>query len=154
LDLVKIYNTNNIPEAAVLKSRMEAAGLHPFIQNFEHAQMAHIDILALGGMNVLVPESEVEEATAIIRDQGEGEFVDTDVFDEDYNPPWSRKGPFKAKLWPIITCIILAAIVVIFTRVYFIAGVILLFGAFLFHAQNKVTRLQSRPDKERQHYES
>lgn len=145
MDLIKVYNTNNIPEIAVLKSRLEAAGLHPFVQNYEHAQMAHFDILALGGMNVLMPENEVEAALELIHDNS-GEFIDTDMFD-DYNPPWAQKEPYKAKLWPIISLLVFALLIVILTSADAMVFLIIPIALLLFHAQRSATKIQNEKDK-------
>ena len=146
--LVKVYNTNNIPEISVLKSRLEAAGLHPFVQNFEHAQMAHIDILALGGMNILIPEEEAEEAMALIH-SSEGNFLDTDIFD-DYDAPWAEKEPYKANIHAVIILVAIAFAIIIFTNADGVSLIFLVSAAILYHAQTKATRIQARKDKEKE----
>jgi len=75
VDLIPVYRTTHLTEAAVMKSKLEADGLHPFVKNYEHAQMSQIDILALGGMTIMVPENEAERAHEILTDQSE-EFIE------------------------------------------------------------------------------
>lgn len=142
VSLIKIYNTTHVTEIAVLKSKLEAAGLHPFVQNYEHAQIAHIDILALGGMNILIPEDEAKEALAILKDQTM-EFEDTDVFD-DYDPPDSYKNqtPYKASRLPIVLMLIAAVLIIIFTPLDVLSIFLVGFAALLFHAQNLATKQQ------------
>jgi len=144
LGLVPVYNSTHLTEIAVIKSKLEAGGIELFVQNHQHAQMAHIDILALGGMNVLVPEEQVEEARAIIDESGD--FVDTDMF-EDYNPPWHKKPPYKANIWPVVICLILALFIIVFTRFDVFSIFLIVFAVFLFHAQEKATKLQIEKGK-------
>lgn len=144
MELVPVYNSTHLTEIAVIKSKLEAGNIDLFVQNYEHAQMAHIDILALGGMNILVPESQVEDALEIINEPGE--FIDTDIFD-DYNPPWHDKPPYQAKLWPVATILGLALLIIIFTDIDALAILMIVFAAFLFHAQNKAADIQSRKER-------
>ncbi len=144
VELVPVYNSTHLTEIAVIKSKLEAGNIDLFVQNYEHAQMAHIDILALGGMNILVPESQVEEALAIINEPGE--FLDTDIFD-DYNPPWQDVPPYKASLWPIVSIFMVALFMVIFTDKDILAIPLIGFALFLYHAQTKASDIQARKDR-------
>lgn len=142
MGLVAVYKSTHLTEIAVMKSKLEAAGLHPFVQNHEHAQMAHIDILALGGMRILMPQEEAAEALAILKDQT-FEFEDSDVFD-DYDPPDSYKNqtPYRASLTPVMGLIAAALLIIIFTPLDVLAVFLVGFALLLFHAQRLATRLQ------------
>lgn len=127
-----------------MKSKLEAAGLHPFVQNYDHAQIAHIDILALGGMNILIPKDEAEEALAILKDQTV-EFEDTDVF-ENYDPPESYKNqvPYKASRLPVIIMLVAAVALIVFTSLDVLSFFLIGFAWMLFHAQNLAMKQKTK----------
>ncbi len=145
MDLLPVYNSTHLTEIAVMKSKLEAGGIDLFVQNYEHAQMAQVDILALGGMNILVPENQVEEALAIIHEPGE--FLDTDIFD-DYNPPWQDVAPYRASLWAVAVPVMAALLIIVFTSKDILAIPLIAFAGFLLHAQRKATDIQARKDKQ------
>lgn len=149
LDLVAIYKCSDIGEATILKSKLEAAGLHPFMQNYEHAQVNVLHLLALGGLNIMVPKNEAEFAMEVILDRTEI-FEDTDIF-ENYEPPksYQNKKPYRASLLPVVLLILLAIFIVIFTRLDVLSFFILGFALMLFNAQN----LASKKQKEKEPHE-
>lgn len=144
MDLVPVYNSTHLTEIAVIKSKLEAGGIYLFVQNYEHAQMAHIDILALGGMNILVPEDQVELARQIIEDDSD-EFIDTDIFD-NYEPPIALRNPtpYKASIWPVALMIAAAVAIIIFSSADVVAVLILALAGLLFHAQRSATQIQNK----------
>jgi len=150
LDLVTIYNCSDLGEATILKSKLEAAGLHPFIQNYEHAQVNVLHLLALGGLNIMVPQSEAEFAIEVISDRTEI-FEDTDVF-ENYEPPksYQNKKPYRARLLPVILLIVSAILIVIFTRFDVLSFFLVGFALILFHAQNLALKKQEEKQKDLQ----
>lgn len=148
MDLIAIYKCSDLVEATILKSKLEAAGLHPFIQNYEHAQINVLHLLALGGLNIMVPQSEAEYATEIIADKT-AIFEDTDVF-ENYEPPksYQNKKPYRASIVPIIILIVIAIFIIIFTRFDVVSFFVLGFALILFHAQNLALKKQEKKRKE------
>lgn len=142
--LIKVYNSTHLSEIAVIKSKLEAAGLHPLVQNHEHSQMMHVVTLALGGMNILVPADEVEDAFDLIMDDT-NTFIDSDIFD-DYEPPkkLQNQKPYRASLVPVVVLLLIALAIIIFTNVNFLGIIVAVFALFLFHAQIQATALMRK----------
>lgn len=146
--MVKIYNSTNLSEIAVIKSKLEAAGLHPFVQNHEHAQMMHVVTLALGGINILVPDYEADDALELILDKTDT-FIDSDVFD-DYEPPEKLRNqkPYQASLAPVVILMLSGLAIIVFTNVDFLGVIFAAFGLFIFHAQNRAMKFNQKKPKE------
>ncbi len=66
--MVTVYRTFNIAEAQVVRSRLEAAELHPEVIN----EIASVSIdgytQATGGVQVQVPDEEAEAARLLINE--------------------------------------------------------------------------------------
>ena len=58
---------NNIGEALVAFSALESAEFHPSWHNYNHAHIAYMQMLAFGGLIILVPSSELVDAKLWIR---------------------------------------------------------------------------------------
>jgi len=68
---------NNLPPALVEYSALQSAGFNPSFHNFHHAHNAALELLALGGLIILLPESEIKDARQWI-DQRQSENIITD----------------------------------------------------------------------------
>lgn len=54
--------TNRPAELLPAFARLQAGGFHPFVPNFHHGTLTAGYIMALGGFDICLPESEIEEA--------------------------------------------------------------------------------------------
>lgn len=66
MELITVFNTFQPYEAHLLRSRLEAAGFHPEIFNELAALSIEGYSLATGGIQVKVPEPEVEEVRELL----------------------------------------------------------------------------------------
>jgi hypothetical protein len=66
MQLVTIFNGFNPAEAQLVRSRLEAAGFHPFVAGELAAFSMEGYSMATGGIRVQVPEDEVTEARAFL----------------------------------------------------------------------------------------
>ena len=66
MKLLTVFTAFNPAEAQLIRSRLEAAELHPFVKSELSALSMDGYALAVGGIEVQVPEPEVEEARALI----------------------------------------------------------------------------------------
>ena len=64
MGLVIFKRYSDIGEATIAFSALEAAGFHPSWQNYNHANLANIEMIAFGGLIVQLPASEVADAKA------------------------------------------------------------------------------------------
>lgn len=62
MKLVTIYNSVNLGDAEVIRSRLEVAGFHPVVQN----ELSALPSMIEGGARVQVPEDEAEDAKALL----------------------------------------------------------------------------------------
>lgn len=63
MDPVVVFRTFDLAEAQLLRSRLEAAGMHAALAHENSA--ANLDVPG-GGVRVVVPAEEAEEARALI----------------------------------------------------------------------------------------
>ena len=70
MQLVTVFTAFNSAEAQLIRSRLEAAGLHAFVADELSALSIDGYALAAGGIKVQVPDVEVEAALELIRDPG------------------------------------------------------------------------------------
>ena len=63
---VTIYTMSGYQEAVMLKSRLEAGGLHVFFRNEHMIQMKSVYSPAVGGIDLQVPEEELELARDLL----------------------------------------------------------------------------------------
>lgn len=70
MELVTVFTAFNPAEAQLIRSRLEAAGLHAFVAGELAALSMDGYALAVGGIRVQVPEAEAEAALELIRDAG------------------------------------------------------------------------------------
>ena len=71
MPLVTVFTALNPMDAQVIRSRLEAAELHPEVANELPALTMAGHALAAGGILVQVPEEEAETARELIADQGQ-----------------------------------------------------------------------------------
>lgn len=62
---VIIFRTFNVPEAQVLLSRLQAAGFHAELKD-EYVSLAEGVSSPFGGVKILVPSSEADEAKTFL----------------------------------------------------------------------------------------
>jgi hypothetical protein len=73
MQLVTVFTAFNSAEAQLVRSRLEAAGLHAFIRDELSALSMDGYALAAGGISVQVPEVDAEAALELVRDPGAAE---------------------------------------------------------------------------------
>jgi hypothetical protein len=65
MEIVTIYRAFNLADAELVRSRLEAAGFHPFVADEMAAGNLPL-ISAGGGIRVQVPDTEAAEARAFL----------------------------------------------------------------------------------------
>lgn len=70
MQLVTVFTAFNPAEAQLIRSRLEAAGLHAFVADELAALSMDGYALAAGGIRVQVPEVDAAAALELIRDDG------------------------------------------------------------------------------------
>ena len=73
MQLVTVFTAFNSAEAQLIRSRLDAAGLHAFVKDELSALSMDGYALAAGGIKVQVPEVDAELALELIRDGGTAE---------------------------------------------------------------------------------
>jgi hypothetical protein len=71
MELVTISTAFNPADAQLTRSRLEAAGFHPFIRNEIAGMVFEGYVLGVGGIQVQVPETEVEDAREFLESPAE-----------------------------------------------------------------------------------
>lgn len=71
MQLITISNQFNGAEAQLMRSRLEAAGFHPFLKNEIAGTMFEGYIMGAGGIEVQVPETEAVEAREFLESKSE-----------------------------------------------------------------------------------
>ena len=59
---VLAMKTNRPAELLPAFAKLQAGGFHPFVPNFHHGTLTAGYIMALGGFDICLPESEIEDA--------------------------------------------------------------------------------------------
>jgi hypothetical protein len=67
-----VFNTFNVAEAEMVKSMLEAAGLHAEVMQETSALSTEGYSMATGGIRVVVPSTEAEEARALVESDNSG----------------------------------------------------------------------------------
>jgi hypothetical protein len=70
MSLATVFTALNPMDAQLIRSRLEAAGLHPEVDNELPALTMGGHALAAGGILVKVPDDEVAAARELIDDKG------------------------------------------------------------------------------------
>ena len=76
MSLVLAHKTNNPANAMVIFSLLENGGFHPMFQNYHHGYIAIGYLGALGGINIMLPEQEVDDAKSFVSSVKEIEDFD------------------------------------------------------------------------------
>lgn len=72
MELVTVFTAFNPAEAQLIRSRLEAAGLHVFVAGELAALSIDGYALGVGGIRVQVPDVDAAAALALVRDDGSG----------------------------------------------------------------------------------
>ena len=146
MGLVIFDRYNNIGEALVVFSALEAAGFYPSWENYHHAHIAYLQIIAFGGLIINLPKNEHEAAHTFLRQCKSLPKLEGDDLPNRKFGMWrnvlamlSFKSPlflFAPLLWakPIFLTSILAAFFLILILGLFLGPPIMaiLFFAYLF----------------------
>ncbi len=81
---------NNLPEACVIFSVLEAGGFHPTFQNYHHAHIAALELIAFGGIILALPEQEFAEAKNFLDEQQATPITDFDPMKVRRFGMWKR----------------------------------------------------------------
>ena len=68
MKLVTVFSGFNPAEAQLVRSRLDAAGFHATVANELSALSMEGYSMAVGGINVQVPETEADEARTFLND--------------------------------------------------------------------------------------
>ena len=71
MELVTISTAFNPADAQLTRSRLEAAGFHPFVKNEIAGMVFEGYVMGVGGIQVQVPEDEVAEARVFLESSTE-----------------------------------------------------------------------------------
>jgi hypothetical protein len=71
MDFTVVFTALNPADAQLVRSRLEAAGFHPFIANENSALGTEGYTLAVGGIRVQVPTTEADEVKEFLKDPAE-----------------------------------------------------------------------------------
>ena len=71
--MITIAKCFSVQEALMLKSRLEASGLHPFLPDEFSMPYAVPYLIDTAGLKVQVPEEEVETARALLDEDAESD---------------------------------------------------------------------------------
>lgn len=72
MKLVTVYNSFSSADAQLIRSRLDASGLHAIVQHEASALSMEGYSMAAGGIQVQVPENEAEAARDIINSKESG----------------------------------------------------------------------------------
>jgi hypothetical protein len=65
-ELREVFRTFNVVEADLVSSRLAGAGMHPSLQNDQSTLALEGGGVAAGGVRVLVPSDEYQEAVQLL----------------------------------------------------------------------------------------
>lgn len=71
MQLVTISTAFNPADAQLVRSRLEAAGFHPFVRNEIAGMVFEGYVMGVGGIQVQVPEDEAAEAREFLESSTE-----------------------------------------------------------------------------------
>jgi hypothetical protein len=71
MQLVTVSTAFNPADAQLTRSRLEAAGFHPFVKNEIAGMVFEGYVMGVGGIEVQVPEDEVAEAREFLESSTE-----------------------------------------------------------------------------------
>ena len=82
MKLVKVYTTAGDLEAEFIKGFLHGQGVEATISQESIAKTLGLTVGRLGEVKLLVPEEQVEEAIALLKDMEAGKFEDPEFPDE------------------------------------------------------------------------
>lgn len=71
MELVTVSTAFNPADAQLTRSRLEAAGFHPFVKNEIAGMVFEGYVMGVGGIQIQVPEDEVVEAKEFLESASE-----------------------------------------------------------------------------------
>jgi hypothetical protein len=87
---IVVFNTFSAAEAQMVRSRLEAAGFHPEVSHELSSLSMEGYSLATGGISVMVPSTEAEDARALVLSKdssGSEEVIAEDGTERPVLPP-------------------------------------------------------------------
>lgn len=81
MNLIQVYSTEGQFEAAMVKAFLESQGLKVVLSQESIGQTLGLSAGRLGQVKVLVPESQVKEATDLLVGMDRGDFENDDLSD-------------------------------------------------------------------------
>lgn len=101
MSLVNFSTHNNLAEASVNYSCLKAGGFHPNFQNYNHANLVALYILAFGGIILQLPNNEVEGAQAYLAQIREQPLQESDPIIRRKYGMWKRSVLFACLSYSI-----------------------------------------------------
>ncbi len=86
---------NNLPTACVDFSTLEAGGFHPSFNNYYHAHISALQLIAYGGIIIIIPEQEYHKALAFLKDMQQTPMTDFDPIAPRRFGMWKRGTVFS-----------------------------------------------------------
>ena len=126
MSLVILKRYNNVGEALVAFSSLQAGGFNPFFHNYHHAHIAYMEMLAFGGLILLIPEQEYEYALIFVNSARAVEPLEFDPL------PVRKYGRWKSTLLFLVGArgfLVILAAMYIFIRPKYLLLIALLIGA-------------------------
>lgn len=81
MNLIEVYATEGQLEAEMIKGFLEAQGLEVILSQESIGRTYGLTAGRLGQVKILVPESQAEEATTILKAMERGDYEETDSSD-------------------------------------------------------------------------
>jgi len=81
MNLIQVYSTEGQLEAAMVKAFLESQGLKVVLSQESIGRTLGLSAGRLGQVKVLVPESQVKEATDLLVGMDRGDFENDDLSD-------------------------------------------------------------------------
>jgi hypothetical protein len=79
MNLIQVYATEGQLEAEMIKGFLEAQGMDVVLSQESIGRTYGLTAGRLGQVKILVPESQVEEATSILEAMERGDYEDSDL---------------------------------------------------------------------------
>jgi hypothetical protein len=82
--LINVYSAAGLLEAEMLKAFLEAQGVDVYLSQESVGRTLGLSVGSLGRVDVMVPETQAEDAKSLLTEIAEGEFDDYE-YPEDTN---------------------------------------------------------------------
>lgn len=86
---------NNLPAACVDFSTLEAGGFHPSFNNYHHAHVSALQLIAYGGIIIIIPQQEYLEALIFLDEMQKSPLTDFDPIEPRRFGMWKRGTMFS-----------------------------------------------------------